>query len=1170
MSYNSLNNKTRLQSIDLESNNSIYLPNSETPISPLELSSYTASSSSLLFIDASVSNYESLLVGLLPLTEVHVLNAAQDAIAQITDVLSGRQGISSLQIISHGNVGSLDFASGSLNTNNIRSYTSELQTWGKALTADADILLYGCNVATGEAGANFVQYLSLLTGADIAASNDLTGSSSKGGNWVLEATTGLIEPSSVLEAQAMAAYESILNSPITINTASFVINNPTPATSEQFGSAITSGSSNILISAPGVNSRRGEAYLYNFNGTLSQTFINPSSSAEERFGFSVASNGNEYFVSAPYYDASVADVGRAYKLNSNGVVQSVYNNSVNNDDSEFGTAIAILNDGTVAIGAPEKGKSRAEDNAGEVRLFKTNGTITNIINPESILIQDARFGAAIAAYADKLIIGAPGYFSFGRAYSYDTNGNSLYTFTNPNGSSFDFFGIAVASNSAGTRVIIGAPGEDNGGTDAGVAYLYDMTTATPTLLRTITNPTPSNRGFGTAVAFIGNDILIGSPGGFSVSGSTVTPVPDRGVVYRFDGDGAVPTYALEMTINNPSMGNDGFGGVIRVLNDNQIAIGAPYTDVANNTNAGAVYVYNLVVNTAPVNLIPTSQTINENSELVFSTNNQNAITVQDADASGNPIQVTLAASNGTLSLGNTNGLQFTAGDGTDDASITIVGTLNSINTALNGMRYKPTANFSGTASIQITTNDLGNTGVGGAKSDTDTISLTIKPNWEIVAVDNFTSLSKQSILQRSTTGAYRLWYLNGNNTSQTVALPTMGSNWQITSIANFDGNTTKDIFWQSTTGENRIWRMSAAGAQVVNLPTANPNNLTIQHIGDFESDGDADILVRDKTNGMIAVWESNPNNAEFIRQVVLGYVPDNNTTIKQVSDLDGDGDLDIFWYNPVNGAVSVWEMQGTSLKSGFGLPTVSDTNTKIQLVADFDGDNDMDILWYNGTNGFTAIWEMNGVNLKQGVLLGYVGDTKTKIRQIADFDGDKDLDILWYNDTTGFMAIWVQDGVNFKQGIGLADSGFGDTKIRQIADFDGDNDLDFLWYNSVTGFTGIWVQDGVNFKQGITLGYVSDTNTKISQIADFDGDKDLDFLWHNQTTGFAAMWSMNGVNIGQGVALPPIDSSFKVHLVGDFNGDGKLDVVWNNSTKGATKVWLTDGISVLDDILLPS
>ena len=60
---------------------------------------------------------------------------------------------------------------------------------GSALSKTGDLLLYGCNVAKGDDGLAFINTLSALTGADVAASNDITG---KLGDWVFEATTGQI------------------------------------------------------------------------------------------------------------------------------------------------------------------------------------------------------------------------------------------------------------------------------------------------------------------------------------------------------------------------------------------------------------------------------------------------------------------------------------------------------------------------------------------------------------------------------------------------------------------------------------------------------------------------------------------------------------------------------------------------------------------------------------------------------------------------------------------------------------------------------------------------------------------------------------------------------------------------------------------------------------------
>src|SRR5690606_15262288 len=72
------------------------------------------------------------------------------------------------------------------------------------------------------------------------------------------------------------------------------------------------------------------------------------------------------------------------------------------------------------------------------------------------------------------------------------------------------------------------------------------------------------------------------------------------------------------------------------------------------------------VNDAPVNTVPVSQTIDQYETLVFSTANGNAVSVADVDAGGGTVRVTLAATNGLLTLSGTTGLTFVVGSGTDD------------------------------------------------------------------------------------------------------------------------------------------------------------------------------------------------------------------------------------------------------------------------------------------------------------------------------------------------------------------------------------------------------------------------------------------------------------------------------------------------------------------------
>ena len=159
----------------------------------------------IYFVDSRVADYQRL-VGSLPVdSEWFVLDANRDGIEQMQAILASYSGLDSIQILSHGSQGTLFLGSTNLNNANIDSYSQQLGRIGNSLTSTGDILLYGCNVAQGDVGQSFITTLSQYTGADVAASNDLTGSASLGGNWSLEAQSGSIE-SSILQDPITYSY----------------------------------------------------------------------------------------------------------------------------------------------------------------------------------------------------------------------------------------------------------------------------------------------------------------------------------------------------------------------------------------------------------------------------------------------------------------------------------------------------------------------------------------------------------------------------------------------------------------------------------------------------------------------------------------------------------------------------------------------------------------------------------------------------------------------------------------------------------------------------------------------------------------------------------------------------------------------------------------------------
>ncbi len=107
-------------------------------------------------------------------------------------------------------------------------------------------------------------------------------------------------------------------------------------------------------------------------------------------------------------------------------------------------------------------------------------------------------------------------------------------------------------------------------------------------------------------------------------------------------------------------------------------------------------------------------------QLVFSSGNQNLIVVDDVDAGGAALEVSLEAEHGVLSLSQVAGLTFLEGDGSDDATISFTGSLANINAALAGMQFDAEQTFSGVGTLTVTVDDLGNTGDGGPCRKTGT------------------------------------------------------------------------------------------------------------------------------------------------------------------------------------------------------------------------------------------------------------------------------------------------------------------------------------------------------------------------------------------------------------------------------------------------------------------
>ena len=163
----------------------------------------------IAFVDSSLDNIDELIASLSDAT-VYVIGAGVDGVSYISDVLSqyATEEVDSVHVVSHGNAGALKLGATILTADALTGYSDALAHWGDSTTGD--ILLYGCNVAAGETGISFIEQLAKMTGGDIQASTDLTGSAALDGDWDLETSIGEVESSVALTVAGQMGYEGVL------------------------------------------------------------------------------------------------------------------------------------------------------------------------------------------------------------------------------------------------------------------------------------------------------------------------------------------------------------------------------------------------------------------------------------------------------------------------------------------------------------------------------------------------------------------------------------------------------------------------------------------------------------------------------------------------------------------------------------------------------------------------------------------------------------------------------------------------------------------------------------------------------------------------------------------------------------------------------------------------
>ena len=147
----------------------------------------------IVIIDPDLQDGNILINALIPGTKLFFLERSEQLVPFVNDILSKYAPVKSLHLVTHGMPGAIFTPGTILNNEFPDELRSEIKKWKNNFSSDGSILLYGCEVGKGPEGKAFCFNLSEISGLQVSASTDKTGSPTLGGDWDLELNTGGIE-----------------------------------------------------------------------------------------------------------------------------------------------------------------------------------------------------------------------------------------------------------------------------------------------------------------------------------------------------------------------------------------------------------------------------------------------------------------------------------------------------------------------------------------------------------------------------------------------------------------------------------------------------------------------------------------------------------------------------------------------------------------------------------------------------------------------------------------------------------------------------------------------------------------------------------------------------------------------------------------------------------------
>ncbi|MBA8885761.1 InlB B-repeat-containing protein [Dokdonella fugitiva] len=339
-----------------------------------------------------------------------------------------------------------------------------------------------------------------------------------------------------------------------------------PQANDYFGYSVALDGDTVLIGAYGKSIGAGAAYVFVRSGgnwIQQDKLVAADAEAYDGFGYSVALEGDTALVGARFEATGGTEAGAAYVFvrGSGNWSQQAKLVAVDAEAYDwFGWSVALDGD-TALVGAPYEGDGGSA--AGAAYVYVRSGGSWS--QQAKLVAGDAQagdqFGLSVALDGDTALVGAYGESAFaGAAYVYVHSGgiwSQQAKLVAGDAQAGDWFGWSVALD--GDTVLVGAPYEDDGGTEAGAAYVYVRGGVNWIQQAKLVAGDPQAYDvFGLSVALDGDTVLVGAYG--EDDGGA-----DTGAAYVF-----VPVYAVQAAVS----GLAGTGLVLRNNGGDDLAIAA--------------------------------------------------------------------------------------------------------------------------------------------------------------------------------------------------------------------------------------------------------------------------------------------------------------------------------------------------------------------------------------------------------------------------------------------------------------------------------------------------------------------------------------------------------------------------------------------------------------------